>query len=237
MIPIFQFLRMIIPNYGVVIIVFAIIIMGATYPLTRSSMRSMRKMQALQPLMEEVKEKYKDDPQKANAAVFNLYKEYGVSPAGGCLPVILQMPVLFALYAVLRSNIGLRQADFAFWIHDLSIPDTVIHLPFTIPFFGITALSGLALAMGLATFFQQKQTLTDPRQKSMVYVMPVMLTLVFNSLPAGLNLYYFVFNILSIGQRLWMNHKSKDEPLRKVDPKKRKGGIMERLARDLPKVK
>jgi YidC/Oxa1 family membrane protein insertase len=237
MIPIFQFLRMIIPNYGVVIIVFAIIIMGATYPLTRSSMRSMRKMQALQPLMEEVKEKYKGDPQKANAAVFNLYKEYGVSPAGGCLPVILQMPVLFALYAVLRSNIGLRQADFAFWIHDLSIPDTVIHLPFTIPFFGITALSGLALAMGLATFFQQKQTLTDPRQKSMVYVMPVMLTLVFNSLPAGLNLYYFVFNILSIGQRLWMNHKSKDEPLRKVDPKKRKGGIMERLARDLPKVK
>jgi YidC/Oxa1 family membrane protein insertase len=237
MIPIFQFLHMIIPNFGVVIIVFAIIIMAATYPLTRSSMRSMRKMQKLQPLMEEVKEKHKDDPQKANAAVFNLYKEYGVSPAGGCLPVILQMPVLFALYAVLRSNIGLRQATFILWIQDLSIPDTVIHLPFTIPFFGITALSGLALAMGLATFFQQKQTLTDPRQKSMVYIMPVMLTLVFNSLPAGLNLYYFVFNILSIGQRLWMNHGSKDEPLRKVDPKKRKPGLMERLTKDLPKMK
>ncbi len=237
MIPIFQFLRMLIPNYGVVIIVFAIIIMGATWPLTRSSMKSMRKMQKLQPLMEEVKQKHKDDPQKANAAIFNLYKEYGVSPAGGCLPVILQMPILFALYAVLRSSIELRQAGFMFWITDLSIPDIVLQLPFTIPVFGITALSGLALAMGVATFFQQKQTVTDPRQKGMVYIMPVMLTLVFNSLPAGLNLYYFVFNILSIGQRLWLNRGAKDEPLRKVDPKKRKPGFMERMTRDLPKVK
>ncbi|HEX9006652.1 MAG TPA: membrane protein insertase YidC, partial [Bacteroidota bacterium] len=237
MIPIFQFLRMLIPNYGVVIIVFAIIIMGATWPLTRSSMKSMRKMQKLQPLMEEVKAKYKDDPQKANAAIFNLYKEYGVSPAGGCLPIVLQMPILFALYAVLRSSIELRQASFMLWITDLSVPDYVIHLGFAIPFFGITAISGLALAMGVATFFQQKQTVTDPRQKGMVYIMPVMLTLVFNSLPAGLNLYYFVFNILSIGQRLWLNRGAKDEPLRKVDPKKRKPGFMERLTKDLPKVK
>ena len=237
MLPIFKFLRMIIPNYGVVIIVFAVIIMLVTLPLTRSSTRSMKKMQALQPLMEEIKAKYKDDPQKMNQATWNLYKEYGVNPGGGCLPILLQMPVMFALYAVLRSNVSLRQADFVWWIHDLAIPDTVLHLPFTIPFFGITALSGLALVMGVTTFVQQKMTITDPRQKGMVYIMPVFLTLVFNSLPAGLNLYYFTFNVLSIGQRLMINRSMKDEPLRKVDPKKQKSGFMGRLTKDLPKLK
>ena len=188
MIPVFQFLRMIIPNYGIVIIVFALLIKLVTNPLTKSSMKSMRRMQALQPIIKEMKEKYKDDPQRMNQAQMNLYKEYGVNPAGGCLPFALQMPVLFALYAVLRSNIDLRQANFAFWIHDLSIPDTVLKLPFTIPFFGITAFSGLALLMGVTTFVQQKMTVTDPQQKAMIYVMPVFLTLIFNALPAGLNL-------------------------------------------------
>ena len=237
MLPIFQFLRMIIPNYGVVIIVFAVIIMVVTIPLTRTSMRSMKKMQALQPMMEEIKEKYKEDPQKMNQAVWNLYKEYGVNPASGCLPILLQMPVMFALYAVLRSNVALRQASFIGWIQDLAVPDYFYHLPFTIPFFSITAISGLALAMGVTTFVQQKLTVTDPRQKGMVYIMPIFLTLVFNSLPAGLNLYYFTFNVLSIGQRLWMNRGAKDQPLRKVEPKKKQGGVMGRITKDLPKLK
>jgi YidC/Oxa1 family membrane protein insertase len=235
MIPIFKLLRAVIPNYGVVMMVFALIIMVFTYPLTRTSMASMRKMQQLQPLMTELKEKHKDDPQKMNMAVMNLYREYGVSPMSGCLPVILQMPVMFALYAVLRSNIALRQASFIWWITDLSIPDVVVHLPFAIPLLGLTAISGLALAMGVTTFVQQKLTVTDPTQKSMVYIMPVMLTLMFNGLPAGLNLYYFSFNLLSIGQRLWMNKSAGDEPLRKIDPKMRKPGLMERLAKNLPK--
>ena len=237
MLPVFQFLRMIIPNYGIVIIVFAGLIMLVTLPLTRSSTRSMKRMQALQPLMEEIKEKYKEDPQKMNQAVWNLYKEYGVNPASGCLPILLQMPVMFALYAVLRSNVALRQASFVGWIHDLAIPDILFHLPFTIPFFGITAISGLALAMGATTFVQQKLTVTDPRQKGMVYIMPVFLTLIFNSLPAGLNLYYFTFNILSIVQRLMMNRSAKDEPLRKVEPKKKRGGVMGKITKDLPKLK
>ncbi len=237
MLPIFQFLRMLIPNYGVVIIVFAGIIMLVTLPLTRSSTRSMKRIQALQPMMEEIKEKYKEDPQKMNQAVWNLYKEYGVNPASGCLPIILQMPVMFALYAVLRSNVALRQASFVWWIHDLAIPDIIFHLPFTIPFFGITAISGLALAMGVTTFVQQKLTVTDPRQKGMVYIMPIFLTLVFNGLPAGLNLYYFTFNILSIGQRLWMNRTADDQPLRKVEPKKKQGGVMGKITKDLPKLK
>ena len=109
-------------------------------------------------------------------------------------------------------------------------------LPFTIPFFGIHEVSGLALIMGVTMFVQQKMTVTDPRQKSMVYVMPVMFTLLFNNFPSGLNLYYLVFNILSIAQQLWTNKRHGDEPLRKVEPKKQ-GGFMSRITKDLPKLK
>ncbi|RPH37103.1 membrane protein insertase YidC, partial [bacterium] len=237
MIPIFNFLRWLIPNFGVVIIVFSIIIKIALHPLTKTSMSSMKKMQALTPMMNEVREKYKDDPQKMNQSIMNLYKEYGVNPAAGCLPLLLQMPILFALYAVFRSSIELRQASFVGWITDLSIPDTIAHLPFAIPLFGITDISGLAAAMGITMFVQQKMTVTDPRQKAMVWMMPILMTLMFNSLPSGLNLYYFVFNLLSIGQQMWINKQHGDEPLRKVERKRKPGGIMDRLTKDLPKMK
>lgn len=237
MIPLFQFLGLFIPNFGVIIIVFSIIIKVGLHPLTKTSMKSMKKMQALQPLMAEIREKHKDDPQKMNQQIMNLYKEYGVNPAAGCLPLLLQMPILFALYSVFSSSIELRQAGFVWWIHDLSIPDAAFHLPFTIPFFAITDVSGLALAMGITMFLQQKMTVTDPRQKAMVWMMPIMMTLVFNGLPAGLNLYYFVFNLLSIGQQMWINKQHGDEPLRKVDQKKRSGGVIGRLTKNLPKLK
>ncbi|MEW6510405.1 MAG: membrane protein insertase YidC [Bacteroidota bacterium] len=237
MIPLFQFLRMFIPNYGWVIIVFSIIIKIALHPLTRTSMRSMKRMQALTPLMNEIREKHKDDPTKQNQQIMNLYKEYGINPAAGCLPLLLQMPILFALYSVFRSAIELRQSAFMFWIDDLSIPDSVFKLPFTIPFFGIRDVSGLALAMGITMFLQQKMTVTDPRQKAMVWMMPILMTLMFNSLPSGLNLYYFVFNLLAIGQQIWFNKSGKDEPLRKVERKQKPGGIMSRISRDLPKMK
>jgi YidC/Oxa1 family membrane protein insertase len=237
MLPLFSFLRWLIPNYGIVIILFSIIIKIALHPLTRTSMKSMKQMQALQPLMAEIREKHKDDSQKMNQQIMNLYKEYGVNPASGCLPLLLQMPILFALYAVFSSAIQLRQANFFGWIHDLSIPDVIVTLPFTIPLFGISQLSGLALAMGVTMFVQQKMTVTDPRQKAMVWMMPVMMTLLFNNFPSGLNLYYFVFNLLSIGQQMWMNKSHGNEPLRKVDPKKRGGGLMARISRDLPKLK
>jgi YidC/Oxa1 family membrane protein insertase len=237
MIPLFHFLHLFIPNYGWVIIAFSVIIKIALTPLTRTSMKSMKRMQAITPMMNEVRAKYKDDPTKQNQAIMNLYKEYGVNPASGCLPLLLQMPILFALYAVFRSSIALRQAEFILWIHDLSTPDFVVNLPFSIPFLGITAFSGLALAMGVTMFFQNKMTVTDPRQKAMVWMMPVMMTIIFNNLPSGLNLYYFVFNVLSIGQQMWFNKKGADEPLRKVEPKKNKGGIMSRMTKDLPKLK
>ncbi|MBP1647050.1 MAG: yidC [Bacteroidetes bacterium] len=237
MIPILKLLRWLIPNFGVVIIVFSIIIKIALHPLTKTSMSSMKKMQALTPMMTEVREKYKDDPQKMNTAIMNLYKDYGVNPAAGCLPLLLQMPILFALYSVFRSSIELRQASFVGWITDLSIPDTILTLPFAIPLFGITDISGLALAMGITMFIQQKMTVTDPRQKTMVWMMPILMTLMFNSLPSGLNLYYFVFNLLSIGQQVWINKQHGDEPLRKVERKRKSGGILDRLTKDMPKLK
>jgi YidC/Oxa1 family membrane protein insertase len=237
MIPLFQFLRNIIPNYGVVLIIFSIIIKLAMHPLTKQQMASMKKMQQLQPMLEEVKVKYKDDPQKMNMQVMRLYKEYGVNPAGGCLPLLLQMPILYALWSVFSSAIQLRQASFVWWIQDLSIPDVITMLPFKLPLFGMDKISGLALLMGITMFVQQKMTVKDPRQKAMVWMMPIMMTLLFNSFPAGLNLYYFVFNLLSIGQQWWMTKHQKDEPLMKVDEKKKRGGIFKHITKNLPDLK
>lgn len=238
MLPLMNFLHYVVPNWGLVIIIFSIIIKIVLHPLTRSSMRSMKKMQALQPMMNEIKEKYKDDPQKMNQQVLGLYKEYGVNPAGGCLPLLLQFPILIALYNVFRATIELRQADFVWWINDLSIPDRIFTLPFEIPFFGVRDVSGLALLMGITMFVQQKMTVKDPRQKAMVWMMPVMMTLLFNGFPSGLNLYYFVFNVLSIGQQIMINRQAGEEPLRKVEPKKKKqGGIFAKIGKDLPRLK
>lgn len=238
MLPLMSFLHYFIPNWGLVIVVFSIIIKIVLHPLTRSSMRSMKKMQSLQPLMTEIKEKYKDDPQKMNQQVMNLYKEYGVNPAGGCLPVLLQFPILIALYNVFLSAIELRQGNFVWWITDLSIPDRIFTLPFEIPFFGIRDVSGLALLMGITMFVQQKMTMKDPRQKALVWMMPIMMTLLFNGFPSGLNLYYFVFNVLSIGQQVMINRQGDDEPLRKVEPKKKKSsGVFAKLGKNLPRLK
>jgi len=237
MLPVFGFLHLIIPNWGLVIIVFSIIIKGALHPLTKTSMKSMKKMQALQPLMEEIKEKYKDDPQKMNSAVMNLYKEYGVNPAGGCLPMLLQLPILYALYMVFRSAIQLRQASFVWWIHDLSIPDVIYSLPVHLPIFGIKDISGLAVFMGITMFVQQKMSVKDPRQKMMIWMMPILWVLLFMSFPSGLNLYYTTFNILAIVQQMMINKQAGDEPLRKVEPrKKRQGGIFRNIPSDLTKL-
>jgi len=202
-IPFFNFLHLFISNWGLVIIVFAIVLKILLNPLTKKQTQSMQKMGTLNPKITAIKEKYKDDPQKMNSSVMKLYKEEGINPMGGCLPLLLQLPILYALFAVFRSTIELRQAEFIWWIKDLSAPDVLFHLPFKIPLFGIDQISGLATLMGITMFIQQKMTVTDPKQKSMVYMMPVLMTLLFFSLPSGLNLYYFVFNLLSIGQQYY----------------------------------
>jgi YidC/Oxa1 family membrane protein insertase len=238
MLPLFRFLHSFIPNYGLVIIVFTVLIRTLLYPLTHSSMKSMKKMQALQPLMMELKEKYKDDPQRMNKEVMKLYKDYGVNPASGCLLMLPQLPILYALWAVFRAAIELRQAGFVLWIRDLSTPDTIVHLPFSLPLVGTSQLSGLALFMGVTMFIQQKMTVKDPRQKMMIWFLPIMMTLLFNSLPSGLNLYYSLFNLLAIGQQLWTTRKGGDHVvLRKVDEskKKRSRGLFSRV--EVPKLR
>jgi YidC/Oxa1 family membrane protein insertase len=236
-IPVFQFLHLFIPNYGIVLIVFALLIKVVLHPLTKTSMRSMQKMQQLQPMMNEIREKYKEDPQKMQQQIMRLYKEYGVNPAGGCLPMLLQLPILYALWMVFRSTIELRQAPFVGWINDLSIPDIITTLPFHIPLFGISEVSGLAILVGITMFFQQKMSVKDPRQKMMIWMMPTMMTLLFNSFPSGLNLYYFFFNVLSIAQQAYVNKQHAQDPLRKVEEKKKSSGIIARLSKDMPKLK
>jgi YidC/Oxa1 family membrane protein insertase len=202
----FKQLHTIVPNYGVVIIIFSILIKIILWPLTQKSYKSMREMQKLQPYLKELREKYKSDPQKMQKETAKLYKEHKVNPMGGCLPVLLQMPLLYALFIVFQSTIELRGAPFMLWIKDLSLPDYVLHLGFTIPMYG-DAVAILPLIMGITTFFQSKSSMTDPSQKMMLYFMPVFLTLLFNSFPSGLTLYYALFNVLSMLHQMWMQKK------------------------------
>jgi YidC/Oxa1 family membrane protein insertase len=164
-------------------------------------------MKLLQPEMQKIREKYPDDNQAQQKETMKMYSEYGINPMSGCLPLLLQMPVLYALWSVLRVAIELRQAPFVLWITDLSLPDIIFTMPFE--FIGIKHFSGLALLMGITMFIQQKMTITDPKQKALVYMMPVMFTLMFSSFPSGLNLYYFMFNLFSIVQQVYINKYSR----------------------------
>lgn len=234
-IPIFNFLHSFIPNYGLVIIVFALFMKILLNPLTKKQMESMKKMGTLSPKMKEIREKYKDNPVKQNEEIMKMYKEEKINPAGGCLPMLLQLPILYALFGVFRSTIELRQQPFILWIHDLAAPDVIFTLPFKIPLFGIDQVSGVALLMGVTMFIQQKMTITDPKQKAMVYILPVMLTLLFFSFPSGLNLYYFTFNLLTIIQQYYKNKWGKEE-----DPKDAKPGFfskyMDKVKEQMPKL-
>jgi YidC/Oxa1 family membrane protein insertase len=187
-------------------------------------------MQLLQPKISELKEKHKDDQQKISKETMSLYKTYGVNPAGGCWPMLLQMPIFVALWGLFQTAIELRQQPFIWWIKDLSRPDVIYDLGFKLPLFGIQEISGLAMLMGITTFIQQKMTMKDPKQQAMVYVMPVFLTILFMTFPSGLNLYYFLFNLLSIAQQQYINYRHKGDELVPVpQSKKKQGGFMSRL--------
>lgn len=222
MLPLFNLVHSVVPNYGVVIIIFAVLIKLLLWPLTTPQMKSAAKMQLLAPELEKIRSKYADDMAMQQRKTMELYSEYGVNPAGGCLPLLLQMPILYALWAVFSASIALRQSSFL-WIPDLSLPDVLVELPFTVPLFGVNIVSGLALAMATTMFVQQKISVTDPRQKGLIFIMPVLFLLIFSNFPAGLNLYYFVFNILGIAHQLYTTKFSKNkltlEDLKKM-PKK-----------------
>ena len=154
--------------------------------------------------MAKLREKYKNDKQKLNQEMMGLYKTYKVNPMGGCLPMVIQIPVFFALFRVLGGCIELRHAPFALWITDLSAPGRLFNFPFEIPFmappYGIPVLT---LLMGASMFLQQKMTPTpgDPMQAKIMMFLPVIFTFMFINFPSGLVLYWLINNILSIGQQ------------------------------------
>lgn len=198
---VFKFFKLFIPNYGIVIIIFSILVKIVVYPLTKKSYKSMKEMSRVQPLLTEIREKYKGDPQRMNRETMKLYKEHGINPLGGCLPMLLQLPLLAALFIVFRSTIQLRGASFIpGWINDLSSADTIFHLPFSLPLYG-NQFNVLPILMAGTMIFQSKMTMQDPKQKAMVYIMPIFMLLIFNQFPSGLNLYYTMFNLLTIIQQ------------------------------------
>ena len=195
-------------NYGVAIILVTILFKAIFWPISQKGMKSMKNMQKLQPKMVKIKEKYKNDPAKMNQEVMNLYKTYKVNPLGGCLPMMLQIPVFFALYKVLLMGIELRHAPFMLWINDLSAPDR-LWIGFDIPYLG--GLPILTLLMGASMFYQQKLTPTsaDPTQAKIMMFLPVIFTFMFLNFASGLVLYWFVNNLLSILQQMLINRESK----------------------------
>ena len=189
-------------NYGVILVLFAFLIRFITGPLTKKSYESSQKMQTLQPQIQKLQEKFKKDPQRLNQETIKLYKESGTNPLGGCLPMLLQMPLLFSLFIVFRSTIEFRGAPFFGWISNLSQPDTIVNLPINIPLYG-DQIAFLPILLGVTMFLSQKMSMAsmDPKQKPFMYIMSVFFYLIFNSFPSGLNLYYVVYNLLNYLQQ------------------------------------
>jgi YidC/Oxa1 family membrane protein insertase len=192
-----KFLYSYVGNYGIAIIIITIILKAIFFPLTHKSYKSMKDMQKIQPMMAALKDKHKDDRDTMNKAVMELYREHKVNPMGGCLPMVVQIPVFFALYKALMFSIELRHAPFFFWITDLAAKDPYYVTP---------------VIMGVTMFVQQKMTPSnmDPIQQKMMLALPVVFTFMFLSFPSGLVLYWLVNNILTIGQQMYINKLVKD---------------------------
>ncbi|OGP50185.1 MAG: hypothetical protein A2Y79_07705 [Deltaproteobacteria bacterium RBG_13_43_22] len=192
-------------NYGWSIILLTILVKILFWPLTHKSYKSMKEMQKLQPKIAKLREKYKDNKEKLNQETMALYKTYKVNPLGGCLPMVIQIPVFFALYSLLGYAIELRHAPFFLWINDLSAPDR-LPIGIEIPYVG-NGIPVLTLLMGASMFIQQKMTPTtgDPTQAKMMLFLPVIFTFMFINFAAGLVLYWLVNNLLSIGQQYYIN--------------------------------
>ncbi len=199
-------------NYGIAIILVTVMQKVAFYPLTMKSMKSMQAMQSIQPKVQAIQERYKNNPQKKQEETMALYKKHGVNPMGGCLPMLVQIPIFIALYNALSNSVELWQAHFL-WIRDLTQPDSL---------FKLTVWGGhefnfnlLALLMGVSMWVQQKMSPTggDPRQaQMMLWMMPILFTFMFWGFPSGLVLYWFVNNVLQIGQQWLINRKPAHPP-------------------------
>ncbi|OYX14537.1 MAG: membrane protein insertase YidC, partial [Algoriphagus sp. 32-45-6] len=199
----FEFLENYFSNYGIIIIIIVLLIKLALMPLTYKSYIGMAKMRVIKPEIDELKEKYGDDPTKMQQEQMKLFSQLGVSPISGCLPLLLQMPFLFAMFFFFPNAIELRQESFL-WASDLSTYDEFIKLPFTIPFYG-SHVSLFTLLMTVSqivyTHFNNQLTTATGPMKNLGYIMPVMFMFILNSYPAGLSFYYFVSNMLTFGQQ------------------------------------
>lgn len=185
-------------NWGWAIIALTILIRAVLYPLTYKGMVSMQKIKDIAPQVKAVQAKYKGDPQRMNAAVMELYKKHGANPLGGCLPMLLQIPVFFAIYRVLLNAVELQGAEWALWIDDLSRMDSTFILP---------------ILMGASMYYQQKLTpsnFTDPMQEKVFKFLPIIFTFFFLTFPSGLVLYWFVNNMFSIAQQFVVNQQFKN---------------------------
>ena len=191
-----------IPNYGWVIIVVTLLVRVVTLPIVQKQMKSMEKMRLLQPRMKEIQEKFADDREKQSQATMAMYKEEGVNPLGGCLPMLLQLPVFIGLFYALRSSIELRHAPFIFWMTDLSAPDQLFVIPgIELPLRVLPLL--MAGSMVLQAKFQPMSP--DPAQAQMMTtVMPIMMLVLFYQFPSGLVLYYMLSNFLGIAHQRWV---------------------------------
>jgi YidC/Oxa1 family membrane protein insertase len=197
-----------IPNYGVAIIVISAISKLAFYRLTHQSIKSMKDMKKVQGELEEIRKKYKNDPRRMQEATMALYKKNKINPMAGCLPMLLQMPLLYALNNLLSRTIELRGAPFLLWIRDLSAPDVLFRLPFSLPFIG-SHVAALPIILGIATYLQMKATTIDPKQQALLYMMPVFMTVIFFNFPAGLVLYWLVNTVLTIAQQYLIDRKER----------------------------
>jgi len=204
-----EFLFNLAHNWGVAIIVLSILIYLILLPLSLKQMRSMKQMQALQPHVEELKKNYKDNPQRLNKEIMALYSQHKVNPLSGCLPLLLQMPIFFALYQVLMRSVALKGSSFL-WIKDLSEPDRLFLLPFSLPVLG-NEVNILPIVMAIGMFVQQKISTfsaggtSASQQKIMLIVMPIVFGFIFYRMPAGLVLYWLINSILMLVYQIRLN--------------------------------
>ena len=203
-IPVFNFLRKYISNFGIIILILTLLIKTILFPFTYKSYMSQAKMRVLKPEVDEINEKYKDKTVEKQQATMNLYRKAGVNPMGGCLPMLLQMPILFAMFFFFPTSIELRGQSFL-WAHDLSTYDSILNLPFSIPMYG-DHVSLFCLLMTVTTIISTSlsqsaaSSQSMPGMKTMMYIMPVMFLFLLNNYPSGLSYYYFLANTITIGQ-------------------------------------
>lgn len=236
MLWVFKGVHNIFGNYGISIILLTALVKICSYPFTHKAHKSMKKMQKLQPQLLELKEKYRDDPQKLNRATMRVYKENGVNPLGGCIPWIPQIPIFWALFALLGSAVELRGAPFLLWIDDLSAPDTLIELPFTIPLIitQIDAIRLLPIINGLTTWLQQKfvgnmAPATDNMQVKLMQFMPLIFIFIFYNWASGFVLYWLCNNVFTVAQQYLQNrYATEEDEIVVVDGKKRNNAKQKR---------